>query len=298
LNSIHTCLHIIKSRLSAVTGASTAGNVTTLYLDGVSTSSGIGGSSRNNLVGAIGNGSAGGKLAVVKNGTGLWTLSAASTYTGGLFVNAGTIRYFGPGTQFGGAGNIITIGTNVTFSHANSSLITNAQLLIVNGNFLLTGSANTLWTGAMDLGAAVRVVTAASTNNTFSGVISNGGITKAGAGELILSGSNTYGGGTTVSEGKLVGSANGALGASNVTVAGGATLTLNATNCINNKATLTLATNSTLNLNFIGADTVGGISRDSGATWLPFGTYNATALGATGPGSLTITSSSFLLIIK
>ena len=138
----------------------------------------------------------------------------------------------------------------------------------------------------------------AGTNTVFSGVISNGGLIKAGADPLTLSGNNTYSGGTIISNGALICTANNSLGASNVTVAGGATLTLGATNCINNAATLTLATNSTLNLNFTGADTVGGISRDSGATWLPSGTYNATALGATGTGSLTITSSSFLLIIK
>jgi len=273
--------------IASVTGTSTAGNVTTLYLDGASTSSGIGGSTRNNSAGLIGNGAAGGKLAVVKNGTGLWSLFYNSTFTGGLFFNAGTLRYYGSGTQFGGAGSIITIGTNVIFSHANNLLITNTQPLVVNGDFSLVGSANTLWTGAMDLGAAVRVVTAASTNNTFSGVVSNGGITKAGAGELILSGSNTYGGGTTVSEGKLVGSANGALGSGPVTVAGGATLTLNSTNCLGDQAGLILATNATLNLTFTGTDTVGGISPDGGATWLPGGVYTAAQLDALGAGTCT-----------
>jgi|GEM_PF-629679 len=284
--------------IGAVTGTSTVGNVTTLYLDGVSTSSGIGATTRNNTVGAIGNGTGGGKLAVVKNGSGLWTLSANSTYTGGLFLNAGTLRYYGNGPQFGGTGNIISIGTNVTFNHANGALITNTQPLVVNGDFSLIGSANTLWSGAVDLGAVTRTITvstSANTNNTFSGVFSNGGLIKAGVGELILSGSNTYALGTAVSAGTLIGVSDSALGTSNITVSGGATLTLSATNCIGNQALLTLATNAVLNLNFTGADTVGGISRDGGATWLPSGTYNAAALGADGPGSLVIPASSYLL---
>jgi autotransporter-associated beta strand protein len=284
-----------------ISGNSTTGSVTTLYLDGASVAvSSTGG--RNNVTSGLSDGTGGGRLKVVKNGTGIWSLSfnaTASTFTGGLDFNSGTIRYYG--NSVGGFGRgIITIGTNVTFYHGNSlplSVITNA--LAVTGDFTLNGGPNVEFRGPINLGSAVRMITQnAGTNTVFSGVISNGGLIKAGADPLTLSGNNTYSGGTIISNGALICTANNSLGASNVIVLGGATLTLGATNCINNAATLTLATNSTLNLNFTGADTVGGISRDSGATWLPSGTYNATALGATGTGSLTITSSSFLLIIK
>ena len=49
--------------VGAISGASTAGNTTTLYLDGVSEALSI----RNNTVGALSDGVSGGKLAVVKN---------------------------------------------------------------------------------------------------------------------------------------------------------------------------------------------------------------------------------------
>jgi autotransporter-associated beta strand protein len=280
--------------VGAISGASTAGNTTTLYLDGVSEAFGSFSSNRNSTVGALSDGGSGGKLSVVKNGSGLWTLSATnSTYTGGLTVNAGTVRYSGNGSQFG-VGGVITIGTNVTFYHANTILITNTQPIAVNGDFTLAGSQNTLWAGAMNLGSSVRTITVEKTNNTFSGVISNGGLIKAGAGELILSGTNTYAGGTTVSEGTLVAKVDGAFGTNNVTVAGGATLTLTGgvlNNCIGDKAKLTLATNAVLNLNFSGVEKVGSLSLNGGSTLVPNGVYTAAQLSTLGSGTYTGTGS-------
>jgi autotransporter-associated beta strand protein len=282
--------------VGAISGASTAGNTTTLYLDGVSEALSI----RNNTVGALSDGVSGGKLAVVKNGSGLWTLSATnSTYTGGLTINAGTVRYSGNGAQFG-VGGVITIGTNVTFYHATLTAITNAQPVVVNGDFALTNWGNVTFSGAMNLGSSVRTITVDrtlpvhGTNNTFSGVISNGGLIKAGAGELILSGANTYAGGTTVSQGELAGKADGAFGTNNVTVAGGATLTLTGgvlNNCIGDKAKLALATNAVLNLNFVGIEKVGSLSLNGGSTLVPNGVYTAAQLSALGSGTYTGTGS-------
>ncbi len=68
----------------AVTGVSTAGNTTILTLNGSNTGF--------NSIGSISNGSAGGKLAVVKEGSGTWQLGAGGTYTGGLTLNDGVIR--------------------------------------------------------------------------------------------------------------------------------------------------------------------------------------------------------------
>lgn len=277
--------------VGAISGSSTAGNTSTLYLDGVNEAFGPStNTSRMSIVGALSDGVAGGKLAVVKNGSGLWTMSATnSTYTGGLTINAGTIRYSGNGNQFG-VGGVITIGANVTLYHATTAMITNAQPIVVNGNFTLANSPNTLWTGAMNLGSSVRTITVTSTNNTFAGVISNGGLTKAGSGVLILSGSNTYAGVTTVSDGELVGRSDSAFGTNNVTVADGATLTLTngvLNNYIGDKAKLTLATNAVLNLNFTGVEKVGSLSLNGGSTLLPNGTYTAAQLSTLGTGTYT-----------
>ena len=267
----------------AVSGNSTAGNITTLYLDGVSVAASVG--SRNNQLGVVSDGTGGGKLTLIKNGAGLWTVSFTSTYTGDFYFNEGTIRAFGAGGGYG-KGTLI-IGTNVVFSQANStmSILSNNVKAVVNGDFTLTGSANTKWTFPIDIGSATRTVTVTSTNKTFSGVISgSGGLTKAGVGELILSGSNTYSGATTVSAGALIGGADHAFGATtNITVAAAATLTLTSgvlNDYIGKNAKLVLNSTAILNLNFTGADTIGGLSLDGGTTWIPNGTYTAAQLDA------------------
>jgi len=271
-----------------ISGTSTAGNVTTLYLDGVSTASGIpAGSRNNNLYGTVSDGAGGGNLKLVKNGTGLWSIGLTHTFTGGFYFNAGTVRYNSSGSKGFGNG-IITIGGDVTFNHANPTALVITNNMSVNGNIILAGNENGTFSGAINLGSAVRKITQdAGTNTVFSGVISNGGLIKAGADPLTLSGTNTYGGGTIVSNGTLICTTNNSLGTGPVTVAGGATLTLGASNCIHNAAALTLSANSVLNLNFTGTDTVGGISPDGGSTWLPFGTYTEAQLDALSAGTCT-----------
>jgi autotransporter-associated beta strand protein len=271
----------------AVSGSSTPGGTTTLYLDGVSTSTGIGGASRNNTVGVISDGTDFGSLKVVKNGTGIWLIAMTGTFTGGLDFNAGTIRYFNSGNKGFGNG-IITLSNGVEFMHANSSPVTITNQMVVNGNFELSGAANAAFSGAMNFGAATRTITVTGgTNTTIAGVISgSGGLTKTGADPLTLSGANTYSGTTTVSQGALIANADRALGGTaSIQVSGGTTLTLTngvLNNYINDLASLKLATNSTLNLNFTGTDTIGLLSLDNGTTWLTNGTYNVAALAAAG----------------
>jgi len=199
-----------KSGLSigAVSGVSSSGNTTTLYLDGTNTAAGTGIANPNNIVGSLSDGGNGGKLKLVKNGSGLWTISAACTYTGGFDFNAGTMRYFGQtnANQFGSAGSTLTIGNNVTFNHANNSAADFVQNMVVNGNFTLSGSGNTTWSGPMNFGLATRTITV-NANNVFFSVISGAdgvGLTKAGADEMTLAGANTYNGNTTITAGTLI----------------------------------------------------------------------------------------------
>jgi autotransporter-associated beta strand protein len=273
----------------AIAGDSTAGSTTTLYLDGVSTSVGINGNVRNNSIsGVISDGTNGGRLAAVKNGIGLWTLTGANTFTGGFTFNAGIIRYFGKNATIFGLGGTVTINDGVTFNKGNNSRPIINNPMLVNGDFAFEGNSfSNIWSGPIDFAGGTRTLTI-SADLAISGAVSNGGLTKAGAGTLILSNANTCALGTAVSAGELIAAADGALGVSNVTVASGATLSLTngaSNDYINDRAALILAAASTLNLNFTGTDTVSGISLDGGTTWLPFGTYDTASLDALGTGT-------------
>lgn len=247
-------------------------------------------------------------FSIVKNGTGYWQLNgSANSFSGGLTLNQGVLALVGGGL----GGGTVTINGG-TLTSVSSSPRTWTNFFVVNNNFALgnwdTGGTGILTlSGGMDLGGGTRILTmsnraAASSpdtaGNIISGIISNGALTKAGPSYLVLSNANTYAGGTIVSTGTLTAAASGALGAGDITVAGGAKLTLTnsmSSDFINDAAKLTLGTNSTLNLIFTGADNIGGLSLDSGATWLAGGTYTAAALTAaggrgtyTGAGSLTV----------
>lgn len=276
--------------LGAVMGVSTLGKTTTLTLDGVNTSGG-------NTTGLITDGSGGGNLKVIKTGTGTWNINLGSSFTGGFYANQGTVR-FNNSTAVGFGGGSVFVADGVVFDKGTATAMSITNKMVVNGNFSMINQAGNTWSGEWDLGSAVRTLTV-SADNAILGSISNGGLTKAGASVLTLSGSNTYSGTTTVSLGTLIANADHALGTSNVTVAGGATLTLTggtANDYVADLAQLVLGTNSVLALNFTGvADKVSGLSLDGGSTWLTNGTYNASALTAagglgaySGTGSLTV----------
>ena len=181
-----------------VVGNSTAGNTTTLYLGGTSTSGGeIGGGS------VFQDGTAGGKLAVVKNDSGLWSFTALTEFTGGLTVNAGRLRINSNIASRLGNGFVTLNGG--TLSSLNTSAVSGTNNILVGGNFGIGNATNSgimTLSGSMDLGGATRTVTMASTG-TFSGVISNGGLTKTGTGNLVLAAANTYSGDTLVQTGTL-----------------------------------------------------------------------------------------------
>ncbi len=182
-----------------------------------------------------------GSTSFTGSGNGNITLSGAKTYTGGATLgtmsgagviivqtssngpaNAPTDGAFGTGTLSMGAtkmrgvtsGNI-TIGNAITFTD-NPTFTTqaNEKSLIFTGDATL-GATRTLTveTGSTVASAAVE----------FSGAISGSGfgITKEGAGKLVLSGTSTYDGPTTVSAGTLF--ATGSLD-SDVSVSDAATL--------------------------------------------------------------------------
>ena len=190
---------------------------------------------------------------LTKAGAGTLILGRANTYRGGTTINEGTIA-ISNGASFG--------SNTVTFASNSTTVAALASILVTN-NFALTGN------GTMDVGGNVM---------TNSGAISGAGsLTKAGAGTLILSASNTYTGTTTISAGTLLLSNAGTISTNGLDLsASGATLNIsNIAATTVDVASFTGATGSTVSL---------------GSKNMSFGGNNAstTFAGAiTGSGNLT-----------
>ena len=144
--------------------------------------------------------SLGGAASVVKSGAGILALSAANSYSGGTTIAAGTVSFSQGGLST--TGDIAISGGKLQWASGNQDDLS-PRLRLVDGGapvFDTNGNNVTLAAG-------------------FGGS-STSSLTKVGAGTLVLSGINSYTGGTTVSAGKLV--INGSIGS--VAVSSGAVL--------------------------------------------------------------------------
>ena len=217
---------------SPINGAATTGNVTSLQLAGT-TNAGYG-----VLSGIVNDGPNGGKLAIVKNGSGGWYLSTnLNTYSGGTTLNGGTLRLAanvvsnpvntclgtGPlvingGTLFNAAGTTITATNNMTW---NGSFIANFP---INANLSMGPGSVTLTTNVIvTIGSgwgALFVVPGPIGEAGGSWALTVSG--QANPGYLNLSGSNTYSGGTTLNNGGIRIGNTRALGTGPLTINGGA----------------------------------------------------------------------------
>ena len=119
----------ILSISSGITGISSGANITTLTLNGTNTG-------LNALTGVIGNGASGGKLALVKSGTGTWSLSnAGNTFSGGVTLNTGTLIATATGTLGTGlvtlAGGMITNSSGTVGTTFTNDLAITASMSII-----------------------------------------------------------------------------------------------------------------------------------------------------------------------
>lgn len=202
----------------------------------------------------------------VSSGTGGTTVfTAANTYTGTTTVNSGIL-------QLGNGGTTGSLS-------ASSAITANAA-----GTFRINRS-NSVVQGTDFSGSAI------------SGA---GKFEQAGAGTTTLNIANTYTGGTIISGGTLIASADGALGAGNVSLTGGTvTLTLQSgatNNYIADSASISIVSGAVTNLAYAfgQTDVVSGITL-GGIVQSAAGTYGSSTSGATfqsafftGNGTLTL----------
>ena len=246
------------------------------------------GTGNTTITGVIAGGGSGGKTLEVQN-TGVTTLSGNNTFTTGLIVRAGATVRLGANERLANtlavtlspvagaaAGSTATLDLNgftetigalnlgsssTTALGATNQTVSNGTLIlggavtynttsgvIQNGN--ATISANLNLGGAATRSFVVNDSTASTAELTVSGAISNGGIVKTGAGNLVLAGVNTFTGNTAINAGT-------------VTLANGGELRFNiGSNGVNNTVSGTGAfdLNGGLRFDLSGASTVDGSS--------------------------------------
>ena len=137
------------------------------------------------------------------------TLGAANNYAGGTTLNAGTL-IFGQNGSFGAGGltlNASALPTAPTIQSADSTAhaVANAFAIGGNINFGATNTGDLTFTDTAGCPLAnVPILTINNTNTTIAQVFSgSGSLTKAGTGNLILTGNSTFTNLTTLAAGTL-----------------------------------------------------------------------------------------------
>jgi len=229
-------------------------------------------------------------------------LSAASSYNGPTTIqNSGVLQL--------GNNNVLPTAPRTAMTITGSSTFNLAGYS--DGVASLTGDSTAIVRNSVVGGTSTLTVNSGSgVTSTFAGVIAgtNGGtqgniaLQKDGAGTLILTGTNTYSGTTTVNGGTLTAAAGpgNALGStSGITVNSGGTLLLGASDQINNSATVTLAGGTFAKGNFgegtASASGMGALTLTAAGGELDFGTgtVGLLAFASFTPGAYTLTISNW-----
>jgi autotransporter-associated beta strand protein len=174
----------------------------------------------------------------ITHGNALGTSSKTVNLNGGSGIAANLELRLDPG-----AGGSLTLPSAIAFSTAtnsgagirnksgNNEIRGNVNVRSGLGSTTVGSDAGTLtMSGTISAGASGRTLILngnSTTPNTVSGSINNGSglaLSKGGTGTWVVSGSNNFAGGTTVSSGKLIVTGANGLGTGNVAVSAGANL--------------------------------------------------------------------------
>ncbi|ELJ4787557.1 autotransporter-associated beta strand repeat-containing protein [Salmonella enterica] len=234
---------------------------------------------------------------LIKQGAGTLILNAENTYTGGTTISGGTlvatnVDALGTGdvtddatlelntggtfdNAISGSGQVVKSGDEtLTLSGTN----TYSGGTLISGGTLVASNVEALGTGDVTNDAVLELNTSGDFDNALSG---SGQVEKSGDDTLTLSGSNTYTGGTLISDGTLV--------ASNVEALGTGDVTNNATLELNTGGTFDNAISGSGQVEKSGDDvlTLSGANSYSGGTLISDGTLVASNVEALGTGDVT-----------
>ena len=248
-----------------------------------------------------------------KTGTGTLILGRANTYTGVTTVTAGTLQV---NASNGISGDIVdnsalVFNTSAAWTYAGTISGTGTFQKTGTGNLVITGAVSTSGTTTVAVGVLqVRSGTDGGLTGSISGAIVNnasvvfnpadamtvasnisgtGALTKSGTGDLFVSGSFSYTGGTTLSRGNLyIGTTGGSTGAllGAVATASGTTFGYVRTGASTFSAVISGA--GDVSKAGTGTWTLSGANTYTGTTTVSAGTLvaaNATALGAVSGGT-------------
>ena len=168
--------------------------------------------------------------ALRKSGSADFEIRPGSGLTGSIFLDQGAIRQSTGNGSMLPSGGLLVMSNSTTYRSDSTTARTNAKAVRIDGDVTLgySGGGRLTFSGDVNLNAGQRSLSAAN-DVTVSGAITNGGLTKAGSGTLVLLGANTYALGTLISAGVLQVGSNGTAGAVSGNVTNNAALAFHRT---------------------------------------------------------------------
>jgi autotransporter-associated beta strand protein len=228
--------------------------------------------------------------ALHKSGNNTFLLRPGSGLTGSILLTQGEIRHGTGNADNLPAGGVFALSEGVTYRSDGTTSRTNAKATRIDGGVTLgySGGGRLTFSGNVNLNAGQRALTTLN-DITISGAITNGGLTKAGSGTMVLLGANTYALGTLISAGVLQVGSNGTAGSISGNVTNNAALVFHRTDAHTFGGSIS-GTGALTNL--AGTVTMSGTSTMSGPTTVAAGTLLVS--GALGSSAVTVGSGATL----